>query len=403
MRRVMMRIKSVLWGAAVAAPLFFNACQSGGQPATGQGDALSYCVEQVQRTIGAIGDTTVMPIRVYSGQHAWSFEPITAWTSGFWPGILWYADEAAPEAGLRPHAEHYTRLLEPLSLQPPFDHDLGFQLFCSYGHAYRLTGEEAYKSVILRAADTLATLYDPTVGTILSWPWVSARKGWPHNTIIDNMMNLELLFWASRNGGADSLYEIAHAHAKTTMDNHFRPDGSCYHVAVYDTTDGRFLRGVTHQGYADSSAWARGQAWAIYGFTMAYRETGDAAFLPFVEKITAYYLGRLPDDRIPYWDFDDPSIPDAPRDASAAAIVASALIELSQLVGDAEKQAHYLAQAKGMLESLGSEGYRSGGANPSLLLHSTGNWPANSEIDASIIYADYYYIEALMRLKTLEG
>lgn len=398
-----MQIKSFLWGAAIAAPIFLGACEAGHQPSATPADALTYCVDQVKRTLQTIGDTTVMPIRIYSGESAWSFEPISAWTSGFWPGILWYAHEYAPDAGLRPHAEYYTRLLEPLSLKKPFDHDLGFQIFCSYGHAYRLTGNDDYKSVMLRTADTLATLYNPTVGTILSWPWMPARKGWPHNTIIDNMMNLELLFWASKHGGAESLYDIAHTHAKTTMANHFRPDGSCYHVAVYDTTDGDFLRGVTHQGYADSSTWARGQAWAIYGFTMAYRETGDSAFLPFVQRITDHYLGRLPDDHVPYWDFDDPSIPDAPRDASAAAIVASALIELSQLVEHAEKGAYYLAQAKRMLESLGSDRYRSGQRNPSFLLHSTGNWPAKTEIDASIIYADYYYIEALTRLKDLEG
>ena len=219
-----------------------------------------------------------------------------------------------------------------------------------------------------------------------------------HNTIIDNMMNLEMMFWAAKNGGNKSLYDVAVRHAVKTMECHFREDGGCYHVAVYDTLSGDFLRGCTHQGFADSSLWARGQAWAVYGYTIVYRETGEKRFLDFAEKVTALFLSRLPEDYVPYWDFDDPAIPDAPRDASAAAIVASALIELSEYVSE-EKSAVYMDAAEKMLTSLSSEDYRSGKAKPSFLLHATGHHPAGSEIDYSIIYADYYYIEALTRWK----
>ncbi|WP_289748467.1 glycoside hydrolase family 88 protein, partial [uncultured Muribaculum sp.] len=252
----------------------------------------------------------------------------------------------------------------------------------------------------VNAADSLATLFNPKAGTLLSWPRNIDMFG-GHNTIIDNMINLELLFHAAAEAHRPYLYDIAVKHAETTMKHHFRPDYTSYHVAVYDPESGEFLRGCTHQGLADDSMWARGQAWAIYGYTMVYRETGDTKFLDFAQKVTDVYLDRLPEDKIPYWDFNDPSIPETPRDASAAAIVASALIELSTMV-DGEKSVTYLDSAKKMLMSLASDSYRAPDNVPAFLMHSVGNMPAGSEIDYSIIYADYYYIEALNRLKKLE-
>jgi unsaturated chondroitin disaccharide hydrolase len=229
------------------------------------------------------------------------------------------------------------------------------------------------------------------------------QKGWPHNTIIDNMINLELLFWASKNGGSKKLYDIAVKHAQTTLNNHFRPDLSSYHVVLYDTVTGKKIKGVTHQGYSDSSMWARGQAWGIYGFTMSYRESRKPEFLNFAQKIADVYLNRLTPDLIPYWDFNAPDIPNAPRDASAAAITSSALLELSTLVKDKSKASFYRSKAEQMLAALSSTKYKSGNTNNAILLHSTGHKPANSEIDASIIYADYYYMEALLRLKKLKA
>ncbi len=272
-------------------------------------------------------------------------------------------------------------------------------MFCSYGNAYRLTGDERYKQVVLATADTLATLYSPVVGTILSWPRNVEMLG-GHNTIMDNMINLEMLFWAAKNGGDKKLYDIAVRHAEVTMKHHFRRDGTCYHVAIYNPDNGKFIKGITHQGYADNSTWSRGQAWAIYGYTMVYRETNDKKFLNFAKKVTEAYLCRLPDDYVPYWDFDDPSIPHTSRDASAAAVVASALLELQQYV-DAKTAARYREAATKMLASLASDRYRSGSKRPSFLDHSTGHRPAGSEIDYSIIYADYYYLEALLRLKRI--
>lgn len=367
--------------------------------------ALGYCHSKVVRSLDELSrdsiDYTMMPRNIAAGDSVWHCRKATPdeWCSGFWPGVLWYDYEKTGDEKIREKAEKYTESLEYLSQRPIFDHDLGFLIFCSYGNGYRLTQNPKYKQVILASADSLATLYNPEVGTLLSWPRNVEMLG-GHNTIMDNMINLEMLFWAARNGGSQRLYDIAVKHAETTMTHQFRPDGTCYHVAVYDPKNGNFLRCMTHQGYADNSTWARGQAWAIYGYTMVYRETQDKKFLDFACKVTDAYLNRLPEDYVPYWDFDDPAIPNAPRDASAACVVASALLELQKYCPE-EKGKEYKDKAVKMLASLSGDSYRSPEHRSSFLDHSTGHHPAGSEIDASIIYADYYYIEALQRLAKL--
>lgn len=368
---------------------------------------LDYCATQINRSLKVLhsadtADYTMMPRNITGEDTTWHCRKATAdeWCAGFWPGILWYDYEMSHDELVREEAERYTASLEYLSKQPAFDHDLGFLMFCSYGNGYRITGNPKFKQVILDTADSLATLYNPRVGTILSWPRNVEILG-GHNTIMDNLMNLEMLFWAAKNGGDHRLYDIAVKHAETTMKYNFRPDYTSYHVAVYNPESGEFIKGMTHQGYADNSMWARGQAWGIYGYTMVYRETRDPRFLDFACKVTDVYLSRLPKDYIPYWDFDDPDIPNAPRDASAACVVASALLEL-QGYCDEEKASTYSDAAMHMLASLATENYRSGDKRTSFLDHSTGHHPAGSEIDAAIIYADYYYIEALSRLKKLQ-
>lgn len=365
---------------------------------------LDYCVNQVSKTISQVNDYNKIPRSIGHGRKDWRYVSYRDWTSGFWPGVLWYVYEYKKETQWKEKADNFSRSLFPLVDSSAIDHDLGFQVYCSIGNGFRLTNDEVYKNILLRAADSLARLYNPKVGTILSWPRPVPGVDWPlrHNTIMDNMINLELLFWASKNGGSQKLYDIGVKHAETTMNNHFRPDYTSYHVVVYDTATGRKVKGITHQGYSDSSMWARGQSWAIYGFTMSYRETKRAEFLDFAQKITDVYLERLPKDLIPYWDFNDPSIPDAPRDASAACVVASALLELSTLVSSNEKSKNYREKAEAMLKELSSAKYQSGSTNNAFLLHSTGHKPNGGEIDASIIYADYYYIEALLRLKKLK-
>ncbi|GAB3740805.1 glycoside hydrolase family 88 protein [Spirosoma lituiforme] len=367
--------------------------------------ALTYCVQQATKTAASLPATPPnLPRNILNGKKNWNYISYKDWTSGFWPGTLWYVYEYTKDPAWKAKADSFTRELTPLAYQKAIDHDLGFQMYCSFGNGLRLTGNPDYKKILLAAADTLATLFNPKVGTILSWPRSVPNMEWPqHNTIMDNMINLELLFWASKNGGGKRLYDMAVSHATTTMKNHFRPDYTSYHVVVYDLETGKKIKGVTHQGYADNSMWARGQSWAIYGYTMTYRETKDPQFLAFAQNVSDVYLKRLPKDLIPYWDFSAPDIPNAPKDASAAAVTASALLELSTLVNDKAKAATYRAKAEQMLETLSSANYQSRQVNDAFLLHSTGHKPNNSEVDASINYADYYYIEALMRLKKLQA
>lgn len=365
--------------------------------------AIIYCAQQAEKTLKQIpADSINLPRNIDHGKTKWRFVSYRDWCSGFWPGVLWYLYEGTHNPQWKAEADRFSKELTPLSYRSGFDHDLGFQVFNSLGNGYRLTHNADYKKVILRASDSLATLFNPKVGTILSWPPMVKKMGWPHNTIIDNMINLEMLFWASKNGGGKRLYDIAVKHAETTMHNHFRADYSVYHVVVYDTVTGKKIKGVTHQGYADNSMWARGQSWAIYGFTMCYRETKKPEFLDFAQKVADKYLKDLPADGIPYWDFNAPDIPNAPKDASAAGVTASALLELSTFVKDKAKAQMYRRKAEQMLARLSSDEYQSRDVNSAFLLHSTGHKPNGTEIDASIIYADYYYLEALLRLQKLQ-
>ena len=399
-------MKKIVVGLAVV--LGFCTCAHQPSGTLDVNKALDYCAKQTQRTLTELKtdsgiDYTMMPRNIMADEQHWNCRKATKeeWCAGFWPGVLWYDYEYTKDKQVLEEAEIFTHSLKFLSHIPAYDHDLGFLVFCSYGNGYRLTKNPAYKQVILDTADTLATLFNPIVGTILSWPREVEPRNWPHNTIMDNMINLEMLFWAAKNGGNPYLYDIAVSHADKTMKSQFRPDYTSYHVAVYDTITGNLIKGVTHQGYADSTMWARGQAWAIYGYTVVYRETKDPKYLDFAQKVTDVYLDRLPEDKVPYWDFDDPSIPNAPRDASAGAVVASALLELSTYLPNGTGK-RYKDAAIEMLTSLSSDSYQSGESKPSFLLHSVGHWPNHSEIDASIIYADYYYIEALLRLKRLQ-
>lgn len=364
---------------------------------------IKYCSSQALRTLAEVSTTESIPNSIEKGETGWYYATPGSWTSGFWPGILWYLYEGTGEVGWQNAARKVTSALLPVTKRAAYTHDIGFITMCSFGNGYRLTGNEEYKTALLRAADSLAVLYNPTVGTILSWPKMVAAQNWPHNTIIDNMMNLELLFWAAKNGGSHKLYEIASKHAETTMKYGFRDDFTNYHVAIYDTITGNFVKGVTHQGLSDDSMWARGQAWGIYGYTFVYRETGDTRFLEFAQNIADVYLSRLPEDNIPYWDFSASEYSSAePRDASAAAIVASALLELSTYVADKSVARTYRQKAEDMISVLSSDAYQSRNKNSAFLLHCVGHMPRAREVDASIIYADYYYIEALIRLQRLQ-
>lgn len=320
-----------------------------------------------------------------------------AWTSGFFPGVLWYLYEANGDASLKVYAEDYTERVEKQQFTTS-NHDVGFILYCSYGNGWRLTGNEEYKKVMLQGAQSLSTRFNPITGCIKSWD----RKTWQYPVIIDNMMNLELLLWASKNSEHSKFGSIACSHADITMKNHFRPDYSCYHVVSYDTITGKPDQKGTYQGYADDSDWSRGQGWALYGYVMMYRETKQKEYLDHAIHVAKFIMShpQMPDDKVPYWDFDDPDIPNTPRDASAAAVIASALIELSQYTkGRFSKEC--LSVAETQLKTLSSPEYLAEpGTNCNFILkHSVGNKPKKKEVDVPLTYADYYYVEALLRYK----
>ena len=318
------------------------------------------------------------------------------WTSGFFPGILWCIYEYSQDEKLLEAARTWTAFIE----KEKFDsttHDTGFKVYCSFGNGYRLTGNERYKDIIIRASQTLLSRYNENVKCIRSWDF--NKDNWKFPVIIDNMMNLEMLFAATRFTGDSSYYQVAYNHALTTLKNHFRPDFSSYHVVDYDPDTGEVRKKETHQGNSHESAWSRGQAWGLYGYTMAYRETRDPAFLQRAIEIADFMLNHpnLPSDKIPYWDFDAPNIPDEERDVSAAAIMASALYELGTYV-NGEKRQKFEGIADDVVNVLGSSAYRRTKSGlPFILNHSVGSKPGQTEVDVPIIYADYYYIEALLR------
>lgn len=324
------------------------------------------------------------------------------WCSGFYPGTLLYIYEYTKKPLILDEAKKRLAILDKVKYFTK-NHDLGFMMFCSFGNAYRITKKDEYKKVILESAKSLATRYRPNAKVIQSWEITDGglrQKGFVGPVIIDNMMNIEMLEWASQNSTDKSFANIAREHANTTMKNHFRPDYSSYHVLDYDLNTGEVRKKVTAQGYSDSSAWSRGQGWALYGYTMMYRFTKDPVYLKQAKGIAKFILNHpnLPADKIPYWDFDDPKIPNALRDVSAASVYASALLELGQYTSGKEKQ-NYVAVAKDILKSLSGSKYRAQlGSNGGFLLkHSVGSIPHNSEIDVPLTYADYYFLEALLR------
>lgn len=323
------------------------------------------------------------------------------WVSGFFPGSLWYMYEYTNDEKFKEAAIKWTEALDAQQYNTG-THDVGFIINCSYGNGKRLTGNEDYSPIIIETARSLSTRFNENVGCIKSWDW---SKEWKFPVIIDNMMNLELLFKASKLSGNDAFRNIAIEHANTTMEHHYRPDNSCYHVVDYDPETGEVVAKITHQGYNAESTWSRGQAWGLYGYTVCYRETKDQKYLDQANKIAAFIINhpRTPADLIPYWDYDAPGIPNEPRDASAAAIIASSLLELSTY--SSANKAQYFNYAERLLESLASDEYlASPGTNNNFLLkHCTGHKMADSEVDAPLIYGDYYFLEALLRYKKLKG
>lgn len=366
------------------------------------GRQLKYAFTQIDSVKAAMpeaptGKNLVSP-RTIADDGSFKMVASRDWTSGFFPGELWYMYEYTQDDYWKKKAQEFTAPIENQKANGG-THDMGFKMYCSFGNGYRLTKDAAYKDILIESAATLITRYKPTVGCIRSWD--HNRDKWQCPVIIDNMMNLELLYWAFKETGDSVYYNVATNHARTTMKNHFRDNYSSYHVVDYDTISGKVLHRQTHQGYNDESAWARGQAWGLYGYTMCYRETKLPEFLNHAEHIANYIFTNptMPEDKVAYWDFDAPGIPDEPRDASAAAVMACAMYELSMYI-KTEAQA-YQKCADSIVESL-SKRYRArlDGDYGFLLLHSTG--ARNFERDVPLVYADYYFLEALLKKAKLE-
>ena len=327
--------------------------------------------------------------------------PIDDWCSGFFPGSLCYLYQLTNDKSWLLQSKRFTEALDSIQYLT-WHHDVGFMIGSSYLNIYRLNPNKAYKKAIIQTAKSLCTRFRKKAGVIQSWNvdrgWQS-KRGWTCPVIIDNMMNLELLFEATRLSGDSTYWKVAVSHANKTLENQFRKDGSCYHVVDYDPNNGAVLHRQTAQGYADNSAWARGQAWAVYGYTVCYRYTHDRKYLDQAVKTLNFVMQNpnLPDDLIPYWDFDAPNIPNEPRDVSSAACIASALYEMNNYLPDNG----YTSLADRIIRSLSSPEYRAplGKNGCFLLMHSVGSIPHNNEIDVPLNYADYYCLEALTRRK----
>jgi len=400
-------MKRILFFFAVLAAMFIiQSCQNQQKQEVPDliGENVKFAAEQYSLQIDQIekSDKLLNPKSIIDGKM--KYIPPQEWTSGFFPGSLWYLYEFTGDEKWKPLAVKYTEALDTVKYLTNH-HDVGFMIGCSYGNGLRLSDNEAYKVVIVQAAGSLSTRFHPQAGIIQSWNvdrgWQSER-GWECPVIVDNMMNLELLFDATKYSGDSTFWKIAVTHAGNTIKNHFRPDYSTWHVIDYSLSDGSVRNKHTAQGYAHESTWARGQSWAIYGYTVCYRETRDPKYLEQAEKAFEFVANHpnLPRDGVPYWDYNAPNIPNEKRDASAAAIMASALYELSTY----SKSDYYKGWADKILQSLSSNEYRANlGENGNFILkHSVGSIPHGSEVDVPLNYADYYFLEALKRKKDLE-
>jgi len=351
----------------------------------------AYQLEQTAGKIKSLTDTIAFPRSAQAGQ----LKLVNAedWTSGFFPGSLWYAYELTGNKKLAKEARVYTNKLANIQYFKA-NHDVGFMMYCSYGNALRLVPEKGDKEILINTAKSLSTRFSPKVGLIKSW---DHEPKWKYPVIIDNMMNLELLFEASKMSKDKSFEKIAVSHADLTMKNHFRPDMSSYHVLGYDPANGSILTKGTHQGFSDESAWSRGQGWGLYSYTYCFRETNNPKYLERAKAIAAYIMNHpnTPTDLIPYWDYNAPKIPNEPRDASAGALIASGLLELSTLTKDKK----YFEYAEKMLKALSGPNYlaKKGENNGFVLMHSVGSIPGKFEVDTPLNYADYYYLEAMVR------
>lgn len=390
--------------------VIFVSCIAANQPKNLINANFGYAETKMKALIQSLDTTLNMP-RSISQDGKLTCVDIYDWTSGFFPGCLWYLYEYTQDGYWKQQAEKYSDKLKPIQYYTEH-HDLGFMTYCSFGNGYRLTANKDYKEILINSAESLSTRFVPAAGVIKSWDFSRSYSGtpWYCPVIIDNMMNLELLFFASKASGNNKYKEIAVSHANQTLKYHIREDYSSYHVVNYDTLSGEMIDRGTRQGLADNSAWARGQGWAIYGFTMVYRETKDSKYLEAARNLADFFINNpdLPEDFIAHWDFRaadstfqspwnyDPSHhKEILRDVSAAAVVASGLLELSTYVPEVDND--YFKVAEKIITALQTTYRNTGDRHHFILNHSVGDYPRGTEIDVPLIYADYYFLEALVR------
>lgn len=362
---------------------------------------IAYCMDKVTLTLHDGVETGTFPRNIGEGETSWNGTRISNWTVGFWSGMLWYLYEYDQDEQWLQHAIHYTSDLESVKDLTFNTHDLGVMAYPSFGHGYRLTGDPDYRQIMLATADKLVQLYESNTGTLLSWPWMIDIWDWPHHTVITSIMNLNILFWASKNGRPD-YYDMAVRHADAVMEHLIRTDYTTWQVVHLDTLSRKAIRKHSFNGLNDNSTWSRGQAFAIYGFTNAFVETGEQRFLAAAQGLASAFIDRLPADYVPYWDLDVEVPEDKVKDVSAAAIAASALMELSRHTRSNRLKNKYFHAGEKIIEHLSEAPYRSNKVNNAFLLHGVGDWNSQSEVDVSLIYADYYYLESLIRYRQIQ-
>ncbi len=354
-------------------------------------EALAYSIEMTRRNLGTVSG---FPELACDGK--WHCVDDGGWVGGHWTGLLWLAYTQTSDPVLERAAREWTRRLAPRE-NDPTTHDLGFLFELSHVLGWTLTGDASFKPPALQAARTLARRFNAKGNFIQAWGPVNGTRSQRGRAIIDTLMNLRLLFWASQVTGEGTCAAVATAHAHTALARHVRTDWSTSHVTDFDPNSGEFIRQETVQGLSATSCWARGQAWAVYGCASCYRETGITQFLAAARHLAQHCWRRLPADRVPYWDYDSPLIPNDVRDSSAAAILAAGLLKLATLEPDFAQADGWRAQALAILESLWNHYSSRGTGEPCILLHGTRSKPQGS-MDHGLIYGDYYFVEALTRL-----
>lgn len=356
--------------------------------------AIEFCVEKTRQNLTCL---TGFPERTENGQwiqispvqHGW-------WVGGHWVGLLWLAYAASGDPAFAAAARDWGKHLLP-QLNEQADHDLGFLFELSFILGHRLTGDDRLKPPALQAAELLGRRFNPCGQYIQAWGALDASPDLRGRTIMDTMMNLDLLFWAGHETGDPRYAKIAAAHARSTLAYHLRTDGSTSHVCDFDPETGAFIKQDTHQGLSAASCWSRGQAWGVYGFADCYHATGDPVFLNASRRLLVYLWPRLPADLVPFWDYDSPLIPNDVRDSSAASVLASGLLSLAAIENDPNLASIWQNRAISILESLWKNYTSRETGEASLLLHGTRSKPHNL-MDHGLIYGDYYFVEALMRL-----